>query len=114
MRVTIEGTTVTIDSMKEAIDNFYRIEPIDINQIACNKLEELLKRCTINLVAELAGITRKTLYRWLNSDVTLEEMDHKQAAWFILVCETSPKLQLLLTRPPLSHPRMAKRLTDEV
>ena len=100
--------------MRDTIANLYSMQPIEINQVAYDKLNELLKRCTIHLVAQLTGVTRKTLYRWLDGNVTLEEMDYKQAAWFILVCETSPKVQLLLTRPPLSQRRMAKRLTDEV
>ena len=100
--------------MRETIDNLYSFRPIEINQIAYDKLNELLTRCTINLVAQLTGITRVTLYRWLDSERSLEEMDYKQAAWFILVCETNPKIQMLLQRAPLSHPRLAKRLTDEV
>ena len=100
--------------MRETIDNLHNMQPVEINQVAYDKLQELLERCTVNLVATLTGITRKTLYRWLDPERSLEEMDYKQAAWFILVCETSPKVQLLLHRAPLSHPRMAKKLTDEV
>ena len=100
--------------MRETIDNLYNMQPNEINQVAIDKLDEMLDRCTINLIAALTGITRTTLYRWLDPKLPLDVMDYKQAAWLILVCETSPKIQLLLSRPPLSHPRLAKRITDEV
>ena len=96
-----------------AIDNLHDMQPEFINQMAYDKLNELLTRCTINLVSQLTRITRVTLYRWLDEDRSLEEMDFKQAAWFILVCETSPKVKMLLDRPPLSHPRLAKRVIEE-
>ena len=98
--------------MRETIDNMHSMQPVEISQLACDKLDELLTRCTINLVASLTGVTRPTLYRWLDTDRSLEEMDYKQAAWFFLVCETSPKIKMLLSRPPLSHPRLAKRLLE--
>ena len=100
--------------MRETIDNMHNMQPIDINQIAFDKLNELLTRCTLNLVTQLTGISRPTLYRWLDPELSLEEMNYRDSAWFILVCETSPKVQMLLTRPPLSHPRLAKRITDGV
>lgn len=100
--------------MRNILDHMHNMNAIDINQIACDKLDELLKRCTLNLVTQLTGISRPTLYRWLDVDRSLEEMNYRDSAWFILVCETSPKVQMLLTRPPLSHPRLAKRLTDKV
>ena len=40
-------------------------------------------------------------------------MNHFHAAWFLLVCETNPKIRLLLTRGPMSHPRLAKRVIEE-
>ena len=99
--------------MRETIDNMHSMQPVHINQIAYDKLQELLTRCTLNLVAQLTGITRPTLYRWLDPDMSLEEMNYRDSAWFILVCETSPKIQMLLNRPPLSHPRLAKRMIEE-
>lgn len=99
--------------MRETIDNLHSMAPIEINQIACDKLNQLLERCTINLVSNLTGISRTTLYRWLDPDRSLEEMNHRDSAWFILFCETSPKITLLLERPPLSHPRLAKRVIEE-
>lgn len=99
--------------MRETIDNMHSMQPVHINQIAYDKLQELLTRCTLNLVAQLTGITRPTLYRWLDPDMSLEEMNYRDSAWFILVCETSPKVQMLLNRPPLSHPRLAKRMIEE-
>lgn len=99
--------------MRETIDNMHSMRPIDINQIAYDKLQELLERCTINLVTQLTGISRPTLYRWLDTDRALEDMNYRDSAWFILVCETSPKVKMLLDRPPLSHPRLAKRLLEE-
>ena len=100
--------------MRDTIDNLHNMRPVDINQIAYDKLQELLARCTIHLVTTLTGISRPTLYRWLDPDRSLEEMNYRDAAWLILFCETSPKVKLLLDRPPLSLPRMAKRITDEV
>ncbi len=99
--------------MRETIDNLHDMEAININQIAYDKLNELLERCTLNLVAQLTRISRPTLYKWLDTNCYLEDMNYRDAAWFILVCETSPKVQMLLARPPLSHPRLAKRLLDE-
>ncbi len=99
--------------MRETIDNMHSMTPININQIAYDKLNELLTRCTIHLVTRLTGISRPTLYRWLDPDRSLEEMNHRDSAWFILVCETSPKVKMLLDRPPLSHPRLASRLLEE-
>ncbi len=84
-----------------------------INQAAVTVLDRLLQRCTLNLVCNLTGISRTTLYKWLDEDVTLDEMNHRDAAWFILLAETSPKMQMLLDRAPLSNPRMAKRLLDD-
>jgi hypothetical protein len=100
--------------MKDTINNMYNMQPININQIAFDKLNELLQRCTLNLVTNLTGISRPTLYRWLDPERSLEEMNYRDSAWFILVCETSPKVKMLLSRPPLSHPRLAKRITDGV
>ena len=99
--------------MRDTIDSMHAMLPIHINQIAYDKLQELLTRCTINLVTQLTGVSRPTLYRWLDPNLALEEMNYRDSAWFILVCETSPKIQMLLTRPPLSHPRLAKRMLDE-
>jgi len=99
--------------MQGLIEKLHDMDALNINQIAYDKLNELLERCTINLVCQLTRISRPTLYRWLDTDRSLEEMNTMQAAWFILVCETSPKVQMLLQRPPLSHPRLAKRLLEE-
>lgn len=86
----------------------------DINQKALNYLDKLLERCTLNLVTQLTRVSRPTLYRWLDEDLPLEAMNPRDAAWFIVMCETSPKVTMLLDRAPLSNPRLAKRLTDEV
>ena len=107
------GTYTRKGTMRETIDNMHSMQPIEINQIAYDKLNELLERCTINLVTILTGISRPTLYRWLDPDLALEEMNYRDSAWFLLVCETSPKVRLLLTRPPLSHPRLASRLFEK-
>lgn len=92
----------------------YTMTPAEINQAALDYLDSLLERCTVNLVSSLTGITRTTLYKWLDESLPLEVMSARDSAWLILVCETSPKVRMLLQRPPLSHPRMAKRLTDDV
>jgi len=100
--------------MKEHHTTLHSLEPNVINELALGMLDMLLERCTVNLVSQLTGITRKTLYRWLDTSVPLEAMDHRDSAWFILVCETSPRVKMLLARPPLSNRHLAKRLTDEV
>lgn len=92
----------------------HEMEGADINQAACTLLEQLMQCASINLIAQLTRITRTTLYRWLDADVELERMSPQIAGWFILICETSPKLQALLQRGARSHPRLAKRITDEV
>ena len=86
----------------------------DINQVALNLLDKLLQRCTLNLVTRLTKVTRPTLYRWLDESLPLDAMNARDAAWFIVMCETSPKVKMLMDRGPLSNPRLAKRLTDEV
>jgi len=98
--------------MRETIDKMHSMRKEDINQVAYDKLQELLECCTINLVAKLTGITRPTLYKWLDAEIAYEEMNHYHAAWFILVCETNPKVQMLLERGPVTHPRLAKRMLD--
>ncbi len=86
----------------------------EINQAALDKLDQLLERATLNLISNLTQITRPTLYRWLDESLPLDAMNVRDAAWFVVMCETSPKLQMLFERGPLSNPRLAKRLTDEV
>lgn len=86
----------------------------DINQEAVDLLDRLQEACTLHLISELTGIARPTLYRWLDVNRPLEAMDHRVSGWFILVCETSPKIQGLLKRGKLSHPRLAKRITDDI
>lgn len=100
--------------MKKVHPLMHQLDENEINQAALNLLDKLLERCTLNLVSNLTRITRPTLYRWLDESLPLDAMNARDAAWFIVMCETSPKLQLLLSRPPSSNPRLAKRLTDEV
>lgn len=92
----------------------YSMDPDAIKQEALDILDKLLERATINLVSNLTNITRPTLYRWLNEDLPFSAMNVRDAAWFIMVCEHSPKVLMLLDRAPLKNPRLAKRLTDEV
>jgi len=99
--------------MTDRHHDLWVMTPVEINELAYNKLNELLTRCTLNLVTQLTGVSRPTLYRWIDEDCSLEEMNHRDAAWFILVYETSTKVKMLLDRPPLSHPRLAKRIIDE-
>lgn len=98
---------------QELIEQLHDMDPLVVNQIAVDKLVHLLECCTINLVSNITKISRPTLYRWLDTDLALEQMNPVVAGWFILVCETSPKIQLLLSRGPLSHPRLAGRLIKE-
>ena len=85
----------------------------DLNQEAVTMLDTLLECCTMHLVSELTGISRTTLYKWTDESVSLEAMSHRDSMCFILMCETDPKLIGVLTRGPVSHPRMAKRLVEE-
>lgn len=91
----------------------HSMERNDINQVALRLLDRLLERCTVNMVMKLTGISRVTLYRWLDESLPLDAMNHRDAAWFILLCETSPKIQMLMQRAPLSNPRLAGRIIDE-
>lgn len=100
--------------MKSLIPQLPTMDRNAINQEALDRLDKLLDRCTINLVSQITGISRVTLYRWLDESLPLDAMNHRDAAWFILVCEYNPKAKMLLDRAPLTNPRLAKRLTDEV
>lgn len=94
--------------------NLFAMNSEDINLAALEVLDNMLERCTLHLVCELTGISRTTLYKWLDDDVAVESMSARDSAWFILQCETNPKLVMLLERGPASHPKLAKRLTDGV
>ena len=91
----------------------HRMEREDISQAAIDMLYALLECCTLNLVSDLTSISRTTLYKWLDESIDLEAMSHRDAGWFILMCETDPKLIGVLARGPVSHPRMAKQLVKE-
>lgn len=99
---------------KALIPLLHAMDHNDINQAALGYLDKLLDRCTLNLVSSLTQITRPTLYRWLDEDLPLDVMNVRDAAWFIMMVETSPKLQMLMERGPLSNPRLAKRLIDDI
>jgi len=100
--------------MKPVLPLIHAMDHNAVNQAALDYLDKLLERATINLVSNLTQITRTTLYRWLDESLPLDAMNVRDAAWFIMICETSPKLTMLLARAPLTNPRLAKRLTDEV
>ena len=86
----------------------------EINQAALTLLDNLLQRCTLHLVTEITGISRTTLYKWRDESLPLDVMSARDSAWFVLVCETNPKIRMLLERAPLTHPRLAKRLIDDM
>jgi len=88
-------------------NSLYSMDKDDINH------DELLQRCTINHVMSLTGITRPTLYKWLNESVELEKMNPRDCAWFITMCETNPKIIMLLQRGPFKYPRLAKQWLDD-
>ena len=98
---------------EDILNNIMQASPVEVNQCAYDMLQHLLTRCTINLVAMLTSISRRTLYRWLDADRSLEEMDHKIAIYFLVHCVHNRKIKMLFDRPPLSHPRLAKRIIDE-
>lgn len=97
---------------EEILKNIMQMKPEVINQVAYDRLNMLLERCTINLVSSLTQITRRTLYRWLDPDRSLEEMDHKIATYFLVHCAFNGKVQMLMERAPLSHKRLAGRLLE--
>lgn len=97
---------------KTYLADLHSMEPADINAAACQVLARLLDRCTLNLVCSITGISRTTLYKWLDPDVPLESMNHRDAAWFIVMAETSPKMLMLMQRGPAMRPRLAKRMLD--
>lgn len=84
----------------------------DLCQVAVTKLEKLLEHCTLNMVCKLTGITRPTLYKWLDESIALDDMNHYYAAWFILNYETNPKIRMLLDRGYTSKPRLAGRVIE--
>lgn len=94
------------------LNELYDMEPADINAVAVRLLGRLLNHCTVNMVQNLTGISRTTLYRWLNEDIVLDQMNHRDAAWFIMLYETKPQIQMLLQRAP-SRQRLAHRLIAE-
>ena len=97
---------------KEFHQDLHCMESDDINQAALTLLDRLLQRCTMLLVTDLTGITRTTLYKWLNESLPLDAMSTRDSAWFILMCETSPKLIMLLKRAPLEDIRKARHLVN--
>lgn len=92
--------------------DLHSMDPNDISQAAIKLLDHLLERCTLNLVTKLTGISRTTLYKWLDDSLPLDVMNHRDAAWFIMLCETSPKVAMLMDRAPLSNPRLAGRVIE--
>lgn len=98
--------------VKKVLPQLHKLQNVDINRHAVAMLDVLLECCTLNLVSSLTGISRVTLYRWLDQDVALDDMNHYHAAWFILHCETNPKVKMLLERGPMSNPRLAKRVIE--
>lgn len=95
------------------IDKLALADPLTINQEAHARLLHLLDRCTINLIAGICGISRPTLYRWLDEDVAFEDMNHQVAFWFLAQCEYHPKLKQLAARAPMTYPRLAGRTLTE-
>lgn len=85
---------------KQHHQDLHTLEPEDINEIAVNKLSALLDRCSLHLTSSVTGISRTTLYKWLDPEVPLESMDHRIAGWFILQTETNPKVAMLMQRGP--------------
>lgn len=98
---------------KTYVESLHEMDPNDINQTAVTLLDNLLEHCTLNLVNQLTGISRTTLYKWLDPDVELDAMNHRDAAWFILMYETKPQMRMLLQRGPVSKPRLIKRILDQ-
>lgn len=85
---------------KQRHTELHSMERNDINQLAVTYLDKLLQHCTLNLVQRIVGISRTTLYKWLDEDVALDDMNHYHAAWFVLQYETNPKVAMLLQRGP--------------
>jgi hypothetical protein len=81
----------------------------DINNAALKLLGTLLDRCSMNLLSDLSGISRTTIYKWLDEDVPLESMSARDSAWFIIMCEHEPRLVKLLSRPPATHKNLVRQ-----
>lgn len=99
--------------MQDIHHELHSMTSLEIQQAAYDRLQLLLTRCTIHLVQRLTHISRPTLYRWLNTDRALEQMDRCQCITFIVMFETEPKIRMLLERPPLKYPRLASRVIAE-
>ena len=84
----------------------------EINQAAYDLLVEMLQCCTINLLSDKTGISRPSFYRWLDPDVSIEEMDPKAAAWFIVFMEHQLQFVELRKKGPASHPRLSHRVIN--
>lgn len=95
------------------LDKLHAMDQDAIAELAYRRLTHLMNRATIHLVSQLTAISRPTLYRWLDPERPLSDMNVRDCAWFILMTETSPRVKLLMQRPPMSHPRLAHRLVKE-
>jgi hypothetical protein len=87
----------------------YGMQPDAIKHAALKLLVLMDMRCSVKLMAEITGISRTTLYKWFDADVPLEAMSVRDCAWFILVCETDPKLMRLLSREPATHKNLVRQ-----
>jgi len=94
-----------------AMHELYLMSPNLINATAVRYLNNLLNYTTLNLISELTGVARSTFYRWLDPDVNYDKMNHRDAAWFIVMYETMPQIELLLDKQP-SRQRLSHRLID--
>ena len=95
---------------KKILDQIHSMDPDDVKAHALVLLCDLLERSTMQLAHELTGITRATMYRWLDEELGYESMSIRDCAWFILLCETSPKLQMLLSRKPVQTRHRQRQL----
>ena len=84
----------------------------DIRLTGLEMLDRLLQCCTLNLISNVTGISRTTLYKWTDDDVPLEAVSPRDAAWLILVCESDPKLVMILKRGPVQRKTSATWLIN--
>jgi hypothetical protein len=91
----------------------YSLQPIEINKAAIAYLDKMTDRAPLNLIATLTHVSRPTLYKWQDKNTPYDSINFKDAAWFILMCETNPKVKMLLDRPPLTRKHRARYVIED-
>ena len=75
-------------------------DPDTIRQHACNTLNDLLGRVSMNLVSDKLNLSRTTLYRYIDPEYPLESLNLHVAMSIIFLCETQQALIDCFNRAP--------------